>query len=79
MLEAIAGNLFGFLSLRPETSFGEHFGGFEGFFGFLFASFAECFVEAFGEEWFALFGLFDELFGLFEDLIESILLLLDGL
>ena len=79
LLEPFAGDLFGFLGLWPESSFREHLSGFEGFFGLLFASFAEGIVESFGEEWFALFCLFDELFGLFEDLIESILLLLDGL
>jgi hypothetical protein len=78
-LKTVAGNLVCFLCLWPEPALGEHFSGFECFLRFLFADFAEGFVEAFGEERFALFGLFDEISGLLDDLAESILLLLERL
>lgn len=47
LLETVSGDLFSFLSLRPESSFGEHLSGFECFLGFLFADFTKGFVEAF--------------------------------
>jgi hypothetical protein len=77
LLEPFACDLVSFLRLRPESAFGEHFCGFESFLRFLFADLSEGIIEAFREQGFALFRLFYELPRLIENLVESILLLLE--